>query len=245
MRALILAAGVGKRIAGAHADPKCLLRFDGRTLLERHLRLLRSVGVEDIVLCLGYRAEAVREELARLGASGVTVVENPEFTLGSVISLWTVRDWLDPVAGALVMDADVLYDRRMLERLTGTRVENCFLLDRDFVPGDEPVKLCVSGRRLVEFRKRVEPGLAWDYCGESVGFFRFGGPMAARLAGRCQAYRDAGRGNEPHEEAIRDLLLESPDEFGFEDVTGLPWMEIDFEEDIGRATRTVLPLLHE
>ncbi len=245
MRALILAAGVGKRIAGAHPAPKCLLRFGGRTLLERHLELLRACGVDEVVICVGYRENDVRAELARLGAGGVTVVPNAEFTLGSVISLWAVRDWLDPHSGALVMDADVLYDRRMLGRLTGTSVENCFLLDRDFEPGDEPVKLCVAGGRLVEFRKRIAPDLPYEYSGESVGFFRFGGPMARRLASRCEHYRAAGRGSEPHEEAIRDLLLESPDEFGFEDVTGLPWLEIDFEEDIGRAERTVLPLLHD
>ena len=52
-----------------------------------------------------------------------------------------------------------------------------------------------------------------------------------------------GRYEEPYEEAIRDLLLETPDAFGYEDITGLPWIEIDFPEDIQRAQNEILPQL--
>ena len=68
MRAIILAAGLGLRLQQADKRqlPKCLLQFGGMTLLERHLRLLKSVGVEQIVLALGYRHEQVEAELDRL-----------------------------------------------------------------------------------------------------------------------------------------------------------------------------------
>jgi choline kinase len=68
MRAIILAAGRGMRLQQA-ADqqmPKALLRFDGLTLLERHLRLLRSAGVHEVVLALGWRHELIEAELDRL-----------------------------------------------------------------------------------------------------------------------------------------------------------------------------------
>jgi choline kinase len=50
---------------------------------------------------------------------------------------------------------------------------------------------------------------------------------------------------EPYEEAIRDVLLAEPRQFGYEDVTGLPWIEIDFPEDVKRARDDILPRLHE
>ena len=102
-----------------------------------------------------------------------------------------------------------------------------------------------SGKQLVEFRKRLAPDLAYDYSGESVGFFRFSRSMAARLAERTEDYVQDGRLDEPYEEVIRDLLLESPEEFGFEDVTGLPWVEIDFPQDIERAQKEILPQINE
>lgn len=69
MRAIILAAGRGSRLQQS-ADrqlPKCLLTFGGRSLLERHLRLLEATGVEEIVLVLGFRHELIEAELTRLG----------------------------------------------------------------------------------------------------------------------------------------------------------------------------------
>jgi choline kinase len=52
-----------------------------------------------------------------------------------------------------------------------------------------------------------------------------------------------GRANLPHEEAVRDLFLERSHTIEIGDVTGSPWIEIDFTEDIERATREILPRL--
>lgn len=244
MKALILAAGVGQRLGKESGDrPKCLLRFNGRSLLERHLRCLRQIGIEQVVIGVGYQAELIREELSALGAWGfTTTVYNPDYTHGSVVSLWCLRNYLAE-GEVVLMDADVLYGRPVLERLVRTPLPNCFLLDRGVETGEEPVKLCVRGDRLVEFRKHLEGDLKFDFCGESVGFFRFSDGMAARLAQRTVHYLEQGWNDEPYEEAVRDLLLESPEAFGFEDVTGLPWIEIDFPEDVERAKEAILPRL--
>src|ERR1700690_4409079 len=70
-RALILAAGVGRRLDNGHPSgrhlPKALLRFGGRSLLERHCDILRRCGVQDITLVLGYGEDEVRAELDALG----------------------------------------------------------------------------------------------------------------------------------------------------------------------------------
>ena len=55
-----------------------------------------------------------------------------------------------------------------------------------------------------------------------------------------------GRSHEPYEETIRDVLLTSPrGKFAFEDITGLPWIEIDFAEDVERAKTEILPQISE
>ncbi|HEY0568117.1 MAG TPA: hypothetical protein VGD13_08325, partial [Xanthobacteraceae bacterium] len=98
-------------------------------------------------------------------------------------------------------------------------------------------------------------GLQYDTIGESVGFFRFDPAGARRLATLVAGYVESGRANMPHEEAVRDLLLEKAPQATFDrensgsqvidvaDVTGLPWIEIDFPNDVSRAARTVLPQL--
>ncbi|MBN3958799.1 phosphocholine cytidylyltransferase family protein [Nostoc sp. NMS8] len=243
MKAIILAAGVGRRLGkDGQIQPKCLLKFNGKSLLERHLNYLRYYQVNQVVITVGYQAQRIQDEIKALGAENwVSTVYNPDYTKGSVISLWTVRQHLAAGDEILLMDADVLCDRRIIERLVKTNIPNSFLLDRDFEPGDEPVKLCVKDNYLVEFRKQVALGLVYDLIGESVGFFRFGSAAAQRLTTRTEKYVADGRDDEPYEEVIRDLLLETPEEFGYEDITGLPWLEIDFPQDIQRAQNEILP----
>ena len=60
----------------------------------------------------------------------------------------------------------------------------------------------------MELRKQLMADLSYDAIGESVGFFRFKEDCARRLAEIVKGYVDSGRANMPHEEAVRDLLLE-------------------------------------
>ncbi|MGF1987196.1 MAG: NTP transferase domain-containing protein [Nostoc sp. ZfuVER08] len=242
MKAIILAAGVGQRLGkDGQSQPKCLLKFNGKSLLERHLIYLRHYQIDEVVIAVGYQAEKIQDEIKALGAENwVTTVYNPDYTKGSVISLWALRQDVAAADDLLLMDADVLCDRHIIERLVKTNIANCFLLDRDFELGDEPVKLCVKDGYLVEFRKQVALTL-YDFAGESVGFFRFENAIARQLASRTEQYINNGLHHEPYEEVIRDLLLETPEIFGYEDITGLPWIEIDFPQDIQRAQNEILP----
>lgn len=247
MKAIMLAAGVGRRLGqDGQIKPKCLLKFNGKSLLERHLDYLRYCQIDEVVIAVGYQAEMIQDEIKAVGAENwVTTVYNPDYTKGSLLSLWTLREHLAAGDHLLLMDADVLYDRRIIERLVKTDIPNCFLLDRDFEPGEEPVKLCVQDGYLVEFRKQVALELAYDFSGESVGFFRFESAIARRIATRTEHYVAEGRHEEPYEEAIRDLLVETKEAFGYEDITGLPWIEIDFPADIKRAQNEILLQLGE
>lgn len=246
MRAIILAAGIGWRL-GRHLGrvPKSLLRFGGKTLLQRHFDVLGECGVTEVVVGAGYRADLMQAQIdATSSTMPIRTVLNPDYEEGNIVTLWTLRDELASGEPVLLMDADVLYDKHLMYRLIQSPNENCFLLDRDLEPGDEPVKLCVRDGRLVEFRKHVAQQLVYDFHGESVGFFKLSAEVAGRLRERTMEYIELGRRDEFYEEALRDVLLEADRfEFGFEDITGLPWIEIDFPEDVRRAEHEILPRL--
>ena len=242
MHAIILAAGVGRRLNQDRPQPKCLLEFGGLTLLERHCRNLSACGIARLSLCVGYEADQIAGALRDIAQPTALLHYNPLYTLGSSVSLWSVRHALAGGDDVVLMDADVLYHPDILRRLVRSPAANCFLMDKEFAPGDEPVKICMVGNRIVEFRKRIAPGLSYDCIGESVGFFKFDAATALRLARLIDAYVADGRRDQPHEEALRDLALASDVHIGVEDITGLPWLEIDFPEDLVRANDEVLPL---
>jgi choline kinase len=246
MRAIILAAGRGLRLqqADQRQFPKCLLQFGGMSLLERHLRMLKNVGVAEIVVAVGFRPDRIEAELDRLHWSPrPEIVVNERFELGSVLTVHTVGAAMRRGGDVLLMDADVLYDQRIMNVLVAGRSANRVLIDRDFEAGDEPVKLCVSDGVAVELRKQPGADLKYDTIGESVGFFRFNPAAAQRLAALVADYVAQGRAHLPHEEAVRDLLLERSQVFDIADVTGYPWIEIDFPTDVVRAAHEVLPQL--
>ena len=246
MRAIILAAGKGRRMTFDGVPlPKVMLSFGGKTLLRRHVEILRHCGVDEIVVAVGYRREIIDREIAATGAGDwVETVYNPTFEEGSIVTLWSVREQLLRGGDVILMDGDVLYDHRVMDCLLKSNHGNCFLLDRDFELGEEPTKLCVRDGHLVEFHKVVN--VTYDFWGESVGFFRLTEDVAHRLVPAARRYLDADMRFELYDVALRDLLLtDSPGTFGFEDITGLPWTEIDFQEDISHATDKVLPELIE
>ena len=240
MRAVILAAGIGDRLG--RNMPKILLEVGGQTLLARHLALLRMAGIDDVVLGVGYQAEAIKAELSRLGRADVELVFNPDYREGSVVTLFSMRDALCAGGDVLLMDGDVLYDGRMLARLIGSHHACAFLLDRDVAPGEEPMKLAIKDDQPVDFRKTLSR--AHDYYGESVGFFRLNRSMAEAVVDAAKRIITEGRRGDYMEEALRLALIEAPaGAFGVEDVTGIPWVEIDFPEDIARAENEILPAL--
>jgi choline kinase len=245
-KALILAAGVGRRLGepdvGQRKLPKAMLDFGGETLMARHIGILRRLGISDITVVIGFAAAEMRAALAALNEGPpIRVAVNPDFREGSVVSLWAGRAVLRGGAPVILMDADVLYDARMMARLIDSPNADCLLLDREIEPGDEPVKLCVRDGQIVDFHKR--PSEPHDWHGESVGFFRFSTSAAEELAGRAEDYVVTGRRMMEYEEPIRDMIIASAaDRFGFEDISGLPWTEIDFPEDVVKA-RALLPEL--
>ena len=247
MYALILAAGEGHRLGDdLGRRPKCLLQVGKRSLLQRRLLSLKTQGVHHSVIVTGYKAGAVRRQQQNFPAGGeYRLIHNARYQEGCMRSLLTGLEALDEWhGGVLLMDADVLHDERLLEPLLAPDLKaNRCLFDSGFDGSREAVKLCLREGRAVEFRKRVAPTLRYDQCGESVGFFRLEETMAVALRERARAYLSSGRGEAPYEEALRELLLEFPEQFAYPDIRGLPWIEIDFPEDLRRAEQEILPRL--
>jgi len=238
--AVILAAGVARRLAPlSDHTQKSLLPVGGRAILAWMLEALHAVGVGRVVIVVGHCADQVTA-LARSTSYGMTVecVHNPAYQKGSALSLHSARDVIvrEPT---LIMDADVVFPREFLRRLVSSAAAEALLIDRSFADTGEEVKIYTrSDDRVIALGKKVVP-TAWDRVGEGVGFFKCGAEAGPELVSLLERVIDESDGLCEYEDALH--LLVSRQFVQAVDVTGLPWTEVDFVEDLRRAQTEVFP----
>lgn len=247
MKAILYVAGRANRLAGLPGPPnKILLEFRGETLLERHVRLLSIIGVRELWVVTGHARDAVRAQFATLQARhGVTIGEffNPDFAEGSLLSFRASFPALQNLASpVLLMDGDVLYDWRMLDRLVRSPHRSVLLLDRNYSKADnDPVLVPTRGGRPFEFMKTWD--LPAEAVGESIGFFKVDPLEVAAMIQDVEQRDPQQARTQSYDEVIRAVVRQGL--FAAEDVTGLPWTEIDFPYDLEHARNVILPQLEE
>ena len=236
MKAIILAAGKGKRLDKVCGDyPKCLLDIGGLSLIERQIETLRAVGVNDITAVVGFGAEHVRE---RCG-SGITYIENEiHDQTNSLYSLWLARDML--TEGFVVLNADVLFHSQMLIDLLSVQFEDALLISYEPLAdlGEEEMKVKVRKGCVVDLSKQMNPAEA---DGENVGIVKFGPSGAALLIEQMDTLVSAGNLKEWAPRAFREFAAQRP--LNAISTRGYPWIEIDFPEDYRCAVNEILPEL--
>lgn len=245
MQAIMLAAGIGARLSNNDSAylPKCLLRFDEQSLLARHIDILRDNGIDKLTLVVGYRADDIHVEINKIGAGDfVKTVLNNQFRNGSIVSLNCARETMCSGEDILFMDADVLYHPELIRKLTTSPTGDYILYDPDFEPGDEPVTLCLNEDKIVEFKKDVNVNC--DTVGEWPGFVKWSSKSAMQIAEIISRKIKEGAIDLPYEDGFREFLLSSHgDNVISENISGLPWIEIDFPEDLERARKVILPAI--
>ena len=242
MTSLVLAAGMGKRLAPLTEErPKGLIELGGRSLLARLLDGLQAAGVHETVLVVGYRQEMIR---AALGPSHrgmpLRYVVNPEFEKGPRLSLWAGRAEFgrDDV---VLADGDVLFAPPLLERVVRATTPNVFLGEPDFLDTGEEINLYRAGKRVVAIRRGVSgpPDVPYETRAEWVGFAKIGRAAGGELATVLDRMVGEGQVDGDYEVALDRLLAWHP--FTMCPTAGLPWIEIDFPQDLQAAESEILP----
>ncbi len=112
MRAIILAAGEGKRLRAYTKDrPKCLVKLGAKPLLAYQYDALRAAGVSDISVVTGYRADRIRD-------LGCRTIHNERFaTTNMVASLMCAAELLDGSDDVLVAYGDIVYEASIVRAM--------------------------------------------------------------------------------------------------------------------------------
>jgi len=181
MIGIILAAGISSRLRPLTNDtPKCLLPVGGAALLARTLRSLSQSGLQECVIVTGYYHEKVEQFATALKLPlSIHFRFNSRFaSTGNNYSLWLAGE-LCAGKDILLLDADILFDRRLIPLLVNAPHENGLIMRSSKSLGQEEIKLELDpAGRILRIGKEISPARA---AGESVGIERFGPSTATRL----------------------------------------------------------------
>lgn len=252
-KVLVIAAGRGKRL-GVHTDerPKCLVEIGSRSILGWVMHALRPVGVDDLVMIRGYRADELSAG-ARALHPGARFVDNPEWETNNILlSLAHAQGELDgPV---YLTYSDIIFTPAVCRALADAEGDVCLVIDRAFrdiyvgrtehpLEEGEVADLLPDGTVARVGKKALPPAEA---IGEYIGLTRLGARGVATVANTMDALAKqyADREEQPFQRAARyrnayltDLWQQLID-------TGIAiepilidgqWREIDTGQDLQRA----------
>lgn len=232
MKAVIMVAGIGSRLTKKVKHlPKCLLAFDGETILSRNIRLLKANNISEIIIVAGYRSSLIREEVG----DNAKVIINPFFRVtNSLASLWFADKQLDLYDDLIVFNGDVVYEEEVLHRAMRTEKSPTMLMDTSVIENAD-YRLKAKDDFIIDQGKELSDE---ETSGEYVGFAKLGKDFVPIYLSRV---RDLVEKQEKYNMWWEEALFAIRDEFRMKihvvDVNGLFWAEADYVEDIERIEK--------
>lgn len=221
-KAVIVAAGLSSRLYPLTANcPKSLLSLGGESLLARSVRLLRSNGIADVAVVVGYRAQMIRDAVG----NEVKCIPNPFYMhCNNMGSLWIAKDFVgaDPF---VYLHGDLIYGDTMLREFLRATVSSTASIDllTAFGPvDDEAMKVRVEpSGRLIESSKTIP---VRDAQGEWTGIAAVHRPAIVFAQMERHLMLD---GLSDYDTAAFTSLVSSGEEVRCLPSSGEPWKEID------------------
>jgi len=233
MKAIILSAGQGSRLGHlVDGRPKCLIDFNGRTLLDRQLDTLEANGVHEAVVVTGFHDEMVDEAIARRsGGPSVRTVFNPFYKVAdNTGSLFMAREELS--GDCLVWNGDTLVSKALMARVVGNdRSGICVTIDRKAEGyDDDDMKVVEKGGRLKAIGKRISEGVN----AESIGLLAFRAGGAEQFREAIEQAMRTPEGTTIWYLRVINHIAQSGDVWTL-NISGEEWGEVDFPPDVDNA----------
>lgn len=230
MKAVILAAGTASRLRPLTENtPKCLLKVNGKTLLERTLDNFIANGISEFLIVTGYLQNMIIDFIKNnYPALNIKFVYNKDFsTTNNIFSLYLAEEFAKG-EDFILSDSDILFSKDIISALLANKNPDVLAMNRHEL-GEEEIKIISDNDcNVLEISKvcSIEKAV-----GESVGLEKFSKNYSEALFKELHQMIDReGLSNVFYEKAFERLIPQGYI-FKYLDTTDFFSMEIDTVED--------------
>ncbi len=145
MKAIILAAGIGKRLRPlTNKAPKCLVEINGKAILSYLIENLLYYGIKDIIFAVGYLDKSIKKFMAKnFPQVNATYINNPKYeSTNTIYSLWLLKDVIDD--DMVLVHGDMIFEKMLLGKLLKHKSGSYALVNNEVEPPEKDFKVKIE-----------------------------------------------------------------------------------------------------
>lgn len=248
MQAIILAAGLGRRLGKYTADnTKCMVEVNGKKLIDRMIDQLKQCELDRIIIVTGFEGKKLQDHvLASYPDVNIQFVENPIYDkTNNIYSLWLAIDYMKD-SDTLLLESDLILDSAVIQKALNSAYSNCALVAKYQTWMDGTMVRIDDEDNIVNFiPKKAFKYSDVDFYYKTVNVYKF----SRDFINNCylpflEAYIKVLGENEYYEQVLRVITLLDNTEIKAVNISGLNWYEIDDVQDL-RIAETIFAVPEE
>lgn len=245
MQAVILAAGMGKRLKElTQNNTKCMVKVNGVTLIDRMLHQIENKHLSRIIIVVGYEGQKLIDYIKTLDIqTPIVYINNPIYDkTNNIYSLALAKNWLCK-EDTLLFESDLIFEDSVLDALISDPRETLALVDKyeSWMDGtcvkladDDSIEAFVPGKKF-KFNEIK------DYY-KTVNLYKFSKHFSeTHYVPFLDAYQSALGENEYYEQVLRVITMLDDPEIKAKRLEGQRWYEIDDIQDLDIAESIFTP----
>ena len=240
MQAIILAAGMGKRLGELTEDnTKCMVAVNGVRLIDRMLRQLSTLDLKRVVIVVGYKGANLIDYIGNRYDDKLSIeyIQNPIYDKTNNIYSLALAKQLMQEDDTLLLESDLIFDESMLGLLVNNPYPNLALVAKYETWMDGTMVCIDEGNNIVNF----VPKAAFRYEDvdkyyKTVNIYKFSKEFSkTKYVPFLDAYSKAVGNNEYYENVLRIISFLNSKDLKALPISDEKWYEIDDKQDLDIA----------
>ena len=250
MQAIILAAGMGKRLGRyTQGATKCMVKVNGKALIEYAIESLVANGVSRLVMVIGYKGSLLKEYISskfnesNLNGMKIEYIENAVYDkTNNIYSLYLARKEMEK-DDTLLLESDIIFKPELISRIIADKNSNLAMVSHFESWMDGTCTQLDSENNIVNIVDKKH--FSWqntDSYYKTVNIYKFSPTFSSQYyVPFLEAYQKSFGKNEYYEEVLKVLSFLSANMLKGFVVSGNDWYEIDDPADLAIAETRFAP----